>query len=106
MRRPIGQIIPWDSFSEEVVDTKTERTWTRRFGDVGVTIEQAFVFEKPDPYAGILVHGRHGVFLLAGWGFQVCFRSTKPRASFRGILKAAEKTVDADHDFHTVCIMH
>ena len=93
-------------FFDEVADTKIERTWKRCFGDFEVTIERAFVFGQSGPGAGIIIHRGEGVFLLAGWGFQVSFQSTNPKATFTGILKAAEKTVDTEFNLHTARVMN
>jgi Domain of unknown function (DUF5597)/Beta-galactosidase len=93
-------------FFDEVDETKTERTWTRCFGDFEVTIERAFVFGKPGPGAGMVIHQGCGTFLLAGWGFQVIFKSTNPQSTFTGILKAAEKTVDAECNLRTGRVMN
>ncbi|KAK0106208.1 hypothetical protein ONS96_003851 [Cadophora gregata f. sp. sojae] len=83
-------------FFDEKDDTAVEPTWQRTFGSFTVTIERAFVFGKPGPGAGMVIHQGEGKFLLIGWGFQVVFSSPDPKATFTGILYSEEKEVVDD----------
>ncbi|PLB55758.1 glycoside hydrolase [Aspergillus steynii IBT 23096] len=65
----------------------------KQFGDFELRIERCFVFGKPGPGAGMVVHRGGGKFLLIGYGFQVHARSLSPRLVFTGILKVEEKEV-------------
>ncbi|KAK2812626.1 hypothetical protein FQN50_001272 [Emmonsiellopsis sp. PD_5] len=56
-------------------------------------IERSFVFGKPGPGFGMVIHKGGARFLLIGEGFQVKFSSTKPKSVFTGILKFVEKEV-------------
>lgn len=59
-----------------------------------LTIERSFVFGKPGPGAGMVIHiGDGPKFLLVGWGFQVHARSLSPTSAFTGILRFEEKVV-------------
>jgi len=71
-------------------------SWTKIMGDYEVTVDRAFVFGKPGPGAGILIHQGDGKFLCVGWGFNVRFRSTNPLSTFTGILHAEEKEVNPE----------
>lgn len=64
------------------------------FGEFQVTINRSFVFGKPSPGAGMLIHQGDGKFLLIGWGFQATFKSLSPKSTFTGILSFNEKQVD------------
>ncbi|KAH7216348.1 glycoside hydrolase superfamily [Fusarium oxysporum] len=66
----------------------------RSWGDFDITIDRCFVFGKPGPGAGMVIHQGHGKFLLIGWGFHVSAKSSLENASFTGILKFEEKAVD------------
>ncbi|CAH0024690.1 unnamed protein product [Clonostachys rhizophaga] len=66
----------------------------RSWGDFDITIDRCFVFGKPGPGAGMVIHRGHGKFLLIGWGFHVSAKSSLRNATFTGILKAEEKAVD------------
>lgn len=66
---------------------------TARFGDFEVRIERAFVFGKPGPGAGMIIHLGGAKFLLVGWGFQAVFRSVTSKSVFTGILRMEEKEV-------------
>ncbi|KAK1967314.1 glycoside hydrolase [Colletotrichum sublineola] len=86
-------------FFDEAVDPAGRgEKWTRVFGDVEVTVERAFVFGKPGPGGGLVIHlGGGGTrFLAVGRGFNVRFRSVRPEATFTGILAAAEKEAAAE----------
>ncbi|KAH6874037.1 glycoside hydrolase superfamily [Thelonectria olida] len=65
----------------------------RVWGDFDITIERCFVFGKPGPGAGMVLHRGHGKFLLIGWGFQVRAKAVDQNSSFTGILKFEEKAV-------------
>ncbi|PVH97747.1 glycoside hydrolase family 35 protein [Periconia macrospinosa] len=73
-----------------------EKSWTKTMGGFEVIIERAFVFGKPGPGAGMVIHQGEGKFLCVGWGFNVSFQSTNPKSTFTGILHAEEKEVDAN----------
>ena len=64
------------------------------FGEFEVAISRSFVFGKPGPGAGILIHISDAKFLLIGWGFQAEFKSTSTSSTFTGILSFSEKMVD------------
>ncbi|KAH8726939.1 glycoside hydrolase superfamily, partial [Phaeosphaeriaceae sp. PMI808] len=73
-----------------------EKSWTKIMGDFEVTIDRAFVFGKPGPGSGIVIHQGGGKFLCIGWGFNVSFKSTSPTSTFTGILHAEEKEVNPE----------
>ncbi|KAK2786581.1 hypothetical protein FQN52_007757 [Onygenales sp. PD_12] len=56
-------------------------------------IERSFVFGKPGPGVGMVIHKGGARFFLIGEGFQVKFSSTSPKSVFTGILKSVEKEV-------------
>jgi hypothetical protein len=62
------------------------------FGEYELTIQRSFVFGKPGPGSGMVIHRGGGIFLLLGSGFQVRARSVVPSATFTGILRFEEKT--------------
>jgi hypothetical protein len=93
-------------FFDKVEETKEERSWTKKFGEFEVIIDRAFVFGKPGPGAGMVIHQGNGKFLLIGEGFQVTFKSTNPKSTFTGILYSEEKTVDAEGNLHTARVMN
>jgi hypothetical protein len=66
---------------------------TATFGTWRLRIERAFVFGKPGPGFGMVIHLDNARFLLVGEGFQVKFSSTRSTAVFTGILKFVEKEV-------------
>lgn len=82
-------------FFDPLDETKVEPTWSRTFpsSNTEVIITRAFVFGKEGPGAGLIIHQGDNKFLAVGWGFNVQFRSTKPKATFTGILHAEEKEV-------------
>jgi hypothetical protein len=67
-----------------------------KFGDLEVAINRSFVFGKPGPGAGMLIHLGGAKFLLIGWGFQAEFKSTSATSTFTGILSFHEKMVDKE----------
>ncbi|KAH6717983.1 glycoside hydrolase superfamily [Leptodontidium sp. 2 PMI_412] len=67
-----------------------------RFGNFEVTINRCFVFGKPGPGAGLLIHQGGAKFLLIGWGFQAEFKSLSPKSTFTGILNFTEKMVHSE----------
>jgi hypothetical protein len=83
-------------FFDEYVDGLkiSEKPWTKKMGDFEVIIERAFVFGKPGPGAGMVIHQGDGKFLCAGWGFNLYFKSTNRKSTFTGILHAEEKEVN------------
>lgn len=81
---------------EEGRKIASEKSWTKTIAGFEVIVERAFVFGKPGPSAGLVIHQGDGKFLCAGWGFNVSFKSTDPKSTFTGILHAEEKEVDAE----------
>lgn len=65
----------------------------QRWAGYELTIERCFVFGKPGPGAGMVIHLGGPRFLLIGWGFQVRARSLSPTSSFTGFLRFEEKMV-------------
>ncbi|KAM0081973.1 hypothetical protein ACKRZS_005850 [Fusarium odoratissimum] len=66
----------------------------RSWGDFDITIDRCFVFGKPGPGAGMVIHRGPGKFLLIGWGFHVSAKTSLKNTTFTGILKFEEKAVD------------
>ncbi|EEU39306.1 uncharacterized protein NECHADRAFT_43143 [Fusarium vanettenii 77-13-4] len=94
-------------FFDEHKDEEDEpEKWVKVFGDFELTIVRSFVFGKPGPGCGIIIHQGDGKFLLLGWGYQVIFRSTNPKSTFAGILNCAEKIVDGDGNLTTGRVMN
>ncbi|KAL2444459.1 hypothetical protein ABEF95_016847 [Exophiala dermatitidis] len=90
-RRP-GSIVGF--FFDELSGPKDPSPPVRkRFGDWDLLIERSFVFGKPSPGYGMVIHLDNDRFLLIGQGFQVTFASAKPTATFTGILSFLEKEV-------------
>jgi hypothetical protein len=87
---------------------RAKEVWTRSFcdGDFTVTVERAFVFGKPGPGGGMVIHLGAGRFLLVGRGFHVRFGSKRKEATFAGILWAEEKEVGEDGQLKTLRIMN
>ena len=84
-------------FDDFIEDQKTkERSWTKKMGGFKVIVERAFVFGKPGPGAGMVIHQGDGKYLCAGWGFNLYFKSTNPKSTFTGILHAEEKEVNPE----------
>ncbi|KAF1953706.1 glycoside hydrolase [Byssothecium circinans] len=85
-------------FFDEVDETLKvkEKSWTKKMGDFEVIIDRAFVFGKPGPAAGLVIHQGDGKFLCVGWGFNVSFKSTSPKSTFTGILHSEQKEVDPE----------
>ncbi|PSN59657.1 glycoside hydrolase [Corynespora cassiicola Philippines] len=73
-----------------------EKPWTKVMGDFEVIVERAFVFGKPGPGAGMVIHQGNGKFLCAGWGFNLYFKSVNPKSTFTGILHAEEKEINPE----------
>lgn len=83
-----------------------EKPWTKTIEGFKVVIERAFVFGKPGPGAGMIIHQGDGKFLCVGWGFNVSFESTNPKSTFTGILHAEEKEVNAETgELHTLKLL-
>jgi hypothetical protein len=61
------------------------------FGDWKLFIDRSFVFGRPSPGFGIVIHIGGARFLLIGEGFQVKFQSLKETSVFTGILSFLEK---------------
>ncbi|KAF7718451.1 Beta-galactosidase [Penicillium ucsense] len=69
----------------------------KHWGGYELIIERCFVFGKPGPGAGMVIHLGDVRFLLIGWGFQVRARSLSPTSTFTGFLRFEEKqVVDSD----------
>ena len=81
----------FDELNEDGTDPS--KPIIRRFGDYQITIERSFVFGKPGPGSGMIIHKGDGKFLMIGMGFQISARSLNPRATFTGILRNEEKVV-------------
>jgi hypothetical protein len=80
-------------FDGLVGDKDMSRPVTRCFNDWEITVERCFVFGKPGPGSGMVIHQGGSKFLLIGWGFQVRGKSTKDGTKFTGILSMKEKIV-------------
>ena len=93
-------------FFDEFVESKPADKWVRRFGDFEVVIERSFVFGRPSPGYGIVIHQGEGKFLLVGAGFQAVFRSTKHAATFCGVLSFEEKEVDEEGNMRTLRVLN
>jgi hypothetical protein len=90
-------------FFDEIDHSKLGREiWTRVIGEFEVVVQRAFVFGKPGPGHGLVMHQGDGKFLLIGAGFQVSFQSTNSSATFTGILKVDEKIVDMEGSLRTL----
>jgi hypothetical protein len=85
-------------FFDDFVDGQKikEKAWKKTMGSFEVIVERAFVFGKPGPGAGMVIHQGDGKFLCAGWGFNLSFKSTNPKSTFTGVLHAEEKEVDPE----------
>lgn len=82
-------------FDEIAADGKdTSPPTVAVFDEFQVTINRSFVFGKPGPGAGMVIHLGNGKFLLVGYGFQTTFKSVSPKSTFTGILSFKEKQVD------------
>ena len=82
-------------FDEEPAPDRLEK-WTKVIGDYEVIVERCFVFGKPGPGAGMVIHQGSGKFLCVGRGFHVYFGSVHKEATFTGILHAVEREVAPD----------
>jgi beta-galactosidase GanA len=92
-------------FDEEPTHGSTER-WTKVIGDYEVIVERCFVFGKPGPGGGMIIHKGNGKFLAIGRGFHVYFRSTRKEATFTGILRAEEKEVLENGELQTLRVFN
>jgi hypothetical protein len=81
----------FDEVPADGVDTS--KPVIKQFGEWEIQIERSFVFGKPGPGAGMVIHLCGAKFLLIGWGFQVRGRSLDPGATFTGFLRFEEKIV-------------
>ncbi|KAJ3533826.1 hypothetical protein NM208_g7806 [Fusarium decemcellulare] len=82
----------FDEMPENGVDTAKPVVHT--FGGYEITIDRSFVFGKPGPGEGLIIHQGGGKFLLIGFGFQVKARAISGNATFTGILRFEEKTTE------------
>ncbi|KAF7523491.1 hypothetical protein G7054_g11744 [Neopestalotiopsis clavispora] len=73
--------------------TDSYRPIVKKWGGYEITIERAFVFGRPGPAAGMVIHQGGPNFLLIGWGFQVRAFSLSTTATFTGIMRFEEKEV-------------
>ncbi|KAF5023284.1 hypothetical protein F66182_4665 [Fusarium sp. NRRL 66182] len=80
--------------------------WSRVFGDIEVIIERCFVFGKPGPGGGMVIHLGDSKFLLVGRGFHARFRGARKEATFAGILHGEEKEVDEEGNLRTLRILN
>jgi hypothetical protein len=80
-------------FDDLVGDKDMSRLITHCFDDWEITVQRCFVFGKPGPGSGMIIHQGGSKFLLIGWGFQVRGKSTKDGTKFTGILSMKEKIV-------------
>lgn len=84
-------------FFDELEGDDTSKPFEYHLGGFQVQIKRCFVFGKPGPGAGMIIHlGQEGPtakFLLIGWGFLAVFKSLSPRSHFTGILNFTEKKV-------------
>ncbi|RDW75430.1 hypothetical protein BP6252_06572 [Coleophoma cylindrospora] len=85
-------------FFDELDEDPKPRLWVRQFGKFEITIDRAFVFGKPGPGAGLIIHLGDGKFLLVGWGFNFLVKSVNPKATFSSILHAEEKVVSRNQE--------
>ncbi|RKK20269.1 hypothetical protein BFJ65_g6967 [Fusarium oxysporum f. sp. cepae] len=92
-------------FDEEPSEKKPEQ-WTRTFGDIKVIVERCFVFGKPGPGAGMIIHLGNSKFLLVGRGFHARFKAARKDATFGGILWGEEKEVDENGNLQTLRILN
>ncbi len=82
-------------FFDELPERGEDRTplFSAAFGDWKLFIERSFVFGKPSPGFGIVIHLDEAKFLLIGEGFQVKFQSLKETSAVTGILSLVKKEV-------------
>ncbi|CZR65072.1 probable beta-galactosidase [Phialocephala subalpina] len=82
-------------FFDELLERGKDPTplFSAAFGDWKLFIGRSFVFGKPSPGFGIVIHLDGAKFLLIGEGFQVKFQSLKETSAFTGILSFVEKEV-------------
>lgn len=92
-------------FDEEPSPGSTEK-WTKVMGDYEVIVERCFVFGKPGPGGGMVLHQGDGTFLCVGRGFHVYFKSIRKEATFTGILRAKELEVAEDGSLRTLRILN
>ncbi|KAH8896734.1 glycoside hydrolase [Thozetella sp. PMI_491] len=93
-------------FFDEEVNGRGKEKWVRVFGDLEVTVERAFVFGKPGPGGGMILHLGDAKFLLVGRGFHARFKSVRKEATFTGILTAEEKEVGEDGKLRTLRVLN
>jgi hypothetical protein len=60
------------------------KTWVKAFGDTQVTIGRASVFGTPGLGGGLVVKIAENKFLLAGFGFEVRFKSLEEASALPG----------------------
>ncbi|GKU08827.1 glycoside hydrolase [Fusarium langsethiae] len=92
-------------FDDEPSEKKPEK-WTRVFGDIEVIVERCFVFGKPGPGGGMVIHLGNAKFLLVGRGFHARFKAAREGATFGGILTGKEKEVDESGNLQTLRILN
>ncbi|POS73062.1 hypothetical protein DHEL01_v208541 [Diaporthe helianthi] len=84
----------FDEIPDGASGTRSSNPVRKFWGEFELTIDRCFVFGKPGPGAGMVIHRGHGKFLLIGWGFQVSAKAVSQDSSFTGILTFEEKAVD------------
>jgi len=84
-------------FFDEWEEGAAEPQYIFKKGGFEVLIQRSFVFGKPGPGGGMIVHtggeGKTATFLLIGCGFQAVFKSLSSKSHFTGILSMSEKKV-------------
>ncbi|KAM0547498.1 hypothetical protein ACHAPJ_010371 [Fusarium lateritium] len=93
-------------FFDDEPNGKNPESWTRVFGDIKVIVERCFVFGKPGPGGGMVIHLGDAKFLLVGRGFHARFKGARPEATFGGILWGEEKEVDENGNLQTLRILN
>ncbi|KAJ5735514.1 uncharacterized protein N7483_000639 [Penicillium malachiteum] len=83
----------FDELSGDGDNVDTSKPVVKSWGGYEITIERCFVFGKPGPGAGMVIHLGGPRFLLIGWGFQVRAKALSPTSSFTGFLSFREKKV-------------
>lgn len=81
-------------FFDEYSDQQGSDSISAQFGEWNLSIERSFVFGKPKPGYGMVIHLKNARFMLVGEGFQVRFTSAKNDAQFTGLLSFTEKLRD------------
>lgn len=83
----------FDEIKEDGTDPNPPFTHTFEGSDVQLIIERSFVFGKPGPGCGMVIHQGGNKFICIGWGFQVRAKGTSPDCVYTSILNFEEKEV-------------